>query len=725
MSDVWAGWRGLTKQGHASSTLPTSWSAHDNIEWRTPIPGRGHSSPIVFGDRVYVSTAYDSDKSALQGLISLAVLVTGAIVFALTARVALWRCQRTRDGSLQSCALAASFIACAVILLGFIVVGESLLDFARCPIRSWLATSGFVTLCFCLALAGPVGASFRIVLGCAAALFAFEVVSGIPAKAHAFRGGIYTVNGQVVVAAAAMPLLLAAGAWFPVLPPPWRRRALKWRTIFVLVSGAAFIGRVITYRQGSLPAFDSLSPKLGSWPFAVAAPALVLGFVTWRLRQRAPLFARTAVVCAALSMVAAVVSVVDGVAAVSPYLSYHIGSPRPEPAYGWHALLFPGTLVVIDLARLVLRSRNLTIGCARTLLPFSALVLGSLFFGLHNYVAVKSRAVRALVSIDRSSGKVLWIAEGPSMAVEVQDRRNSLATPTPVTDSDHVGAYFGNAGIMCTDVDGKILWSRMDVGYDSYYGVGSSPVLRDGVLVISSDMPSGRIVVRALDANTGRDVWTREYIGTHTVSGNNRTPSLQDTPDGRIAVLLWGRDGIRALDLRTGTDLWRYSMKTEGDLVSSIVSDSNQLYLSWSGGTVALDQSRLAAASSNPVLWSSTQARSNCVSPVLCNGLLLTITDSGILTALDHQTGAVRWRHRLDGQFFSSPVAAYDTAYFTNSEGRTAVIACDEAFRLISDNDLTEPTMSSAAVADGRLYLRTDRSLFAIGHTRDAIVAKP
>src|SRR5258705_13460169 len=51
--DVWSGWRGLTSQGRTNRPLPTRWRADAGIRWKTPLPGRGHSSPIVFGDSVY------------------------------------------------------------------------------------------------------------------------------------------------------------------------------------------------------------------------------------------------------------------------------------------------------------------------------------------------------------------------------------------------------------------------------------------------------------------------------------------------------------------------------------------------------------------------------------------------------------------------------------------------------------------------------------------------
>ena len=60
-AENWPGWRGPGGTGVSSeSTFPVSWT-DANIRWKTPIPGRGHSSPIVWGDRVFLTTAIEGD----------------------------------------------------------------------------------------------------------------------------------------------------------------------------------------------------------------------------------------------------------------------------------------------------------------------------------------------------------------------------------------------------------------------------------------------------------------------------------------------------------------------------------------------------------------------------------------------------------------------------------------------------------------------------------------
>jgi outer membrane protein assembly factor BamB len=66
--DDWPGWRGPTASGISPlKDVPTSWSADRNIAWKTPVEGRGHSSPVVWGDRIFLTT--DIQGEAVEGVI--------------------------------------------------------------------------------------------------------------------------------------------------------------------------------------------------------------------------------------------------------------------------------------------------------------------------------------------------------------------------------------------------------------------------------------------------------------------------------------------------------------------------------------------------------------------------------------------------------------------------------------------------------------------------------
>ena len=62
----WPGWRGPDSRASSDDTgLPREWSPTANLIWKTPVPGRGHSSPIVWANRLFVTTATDGE--AIEG----------------------------------------------------------------------------------------------------------------------------------------------------------------------------------------------------------------------------------------------------------------------------------------------------------------------------------------------------------------------------------------------------------------------------------------------------------------------------------------------------------------------------------------------------------------------------------------------------------------------------------------------------------------------------------
>ena len=60
----WPQWRGPDGSGMARSDGPLRWSDTENIKWRTEIPGKGHSTPVIWGDKIFITTAVPTGKPA-------------------------------------------------------------------------------------------------------------------------------------------------------------------------------------------------------------------------------------------------------------------------------------------------------------------------------------------------------------------------------------------------------------------------------------------------------------------------------------------------------------------------------------------------------------------------------------------------------------------------------------------------------------------------------------
>src|SRR5579872_2694356 len=63
-ADSWPQFRGPDGQGNSSATdLPVTWSATENVAWKTPLPGSGWSSPVVVDDQIWLTSALDEGRS--------------------------------------------------------------------------------------------------------------------------------------------------------------------------------------------------------------------------------------------------------------------------------------------------------------------------------------------------------------------------------------------------------------------------------------------------------------------------------------------------------------------------------------------------------------------------------------------------------------------------------------------------------------------------------------
>ena len=64
----WPAWRGAAQNGITQETgLPESWSNGENVTWKAPLPGPGNSTPVIHGDRVFVTCA--SEKGAVRSVL--------------------------------------------------------------------------------------------------------------------------------------------------------------------------------------------------------------------------------------------------------------------------------------------------------------------------------------------------------------------------------------------------------------------------------------------------------------------------------------------------------------------------------------------------------------------------------------------------------------------------------------------------------------------------------
>jgi outer membrane protein assembly factor BamB len=321
-------------------------------------------------------------------------------------------------------------------------------------------------------------------------------------------------------------------------------------------------------------------------------------------------------------------------------------------------------------------------------------------------------------AFDRAAGRRLWAHRLPATGPfpELHEKHN-LATPTPVADAERVYAWFGNGQIVALDLKtGQPAWTRhLGADYapfDAQWGHGSSPVRYQDLVILLCDHRTSAYLL-ALDAKTGRERW-KVARGSGRVS--HSTPVVIPGPRGD-ELLVNSSARIDAYDPATGVALWYTGSERQTPIPSAVFHDG-RIFLSRgyrNSDVLAIRPGGRGDVTATHVDWTAPNGASYVPSIVYYDGLLYMTNEIGIATCLDAATGARIWQHRLGGIFFASPVAGDGKVYFVSETGETFVLKAGRTPEVIARNDLGERFLASPAIARGRIFLRSDRSLFAVG----------
>jgi outer membrane protein assembly factor BamB len=332
---------------------------------------------------------------------------------------------------------------------------------------------------------------------------------------------------------------------------------------------------------------------------------------------------------------------------------------------------------------------------------------------------------------DKRTGKVLWERTAhEGVPRRPRHPKSTHANPTPATDGRRVVAFFGSEGLYCYDVDGKLLWKKdlgpLDAAFfvapDAQWGVGSSPIIHEGVVYLQCDVLNEPFLA-AFDLETGKERWRTVRKDVPTWS----TPTIQQTAN-RTLLIVNGWKHIGGYDARTGHEIWR--LKGGGDIpVPAPVVAHDLAFITNAHGPGSPIFAVRASASgdisladgktqSEHIAWSVARGGNYMQTPLVYGDLLYACRDNGVLSVFRARSGERLYQERLGGGstgFSASPVAADGKVYFTSEEGDVFVVRAGESFELLAKNALGEITMASPAISEGVLYFRTKTHLVAIG----------
>ena len=328
-----------------------------------------------------------------------------------------------------------------------------------------------------------------------------------------------------------------------------------------------------------------------------------------------------------------------------------------------------------------------------------------------------SKTVFIVEAFSRSTGARVWERriEAAGDLTPTHEKHN-LATPSPVTDGKLVFALFGTGQIVALNPDGSIAWQR-HLGkeyapFDVQWGHGSSPVVYNDTLILLCDHPSSSYLL-ALDARSGKERWKADRgKGRSSYS----TPLIVPGKSGD-EVIVNSSERLDAYDPRTGAHLWHTGDANRFPVPSAVFHDGI-IYTSRgyrSGPYMAIRPGGRGDVSSTHVVWTIPTGAPYVSSLLHYQGIVYMANDVGVLTAVDAKTGERVWQQRVDGVFSASPVGGGGHVYFVSENGDTVVVKAGRAPEIVARNAIAERALASPAISNGRLFLRTDDHLFAIG----------
>jgi outer membrane protein assembly factor BamB len=338
-----------------------------------------------------------------------------------------------------------------------------------------------------------------------------------------------------------------------------------------------------------------------------------------------------------------------------------------------------------------------------------------------------------VMCLDAASGEVLWRRVARTGLPPIpRHSSNTFATETPVTDGERVYAYFGMTGLYCYDLEGNPIWDHHLGTYKmrADWGTASSPLLFEGRLYLQIDNEEQSFLA-ALDTATGKELWRV----------NREEHSQYCTPyiwKNRLRTeLVTGGQVCRSYDPATGELLWQLDL-AKGRGSASPVGDAERLYVGTElrdndgaddGGGFLFAVRAGAAGDITPasagaggasVAWVLPRSGLQMASPVICAGhLYLLERRSGILRCVNAETGKLAYVQRLEGSraFWSTPWVHEDKVFCLDDRGTTHVIQGGPEFRVLTTNTLPGQFWSTAAIADGALYLRSTQALYCIAES--------
>jgi outer membrane protein assembly factor BamB len=329
---------------------------------------------------------------------------------------------------------------------------------------------------------------------------------------------------------------------------------------------------------------------------------------------------------------------------------------------------------------------------------------------------------RLLLCLSAKDGSTRWKVELPG-AVHSIHKKSSFASATPCVDGRLVYITFTvpNVTVWAFDrADGREVWKRELGEFISEHGSGTSPIVYRDLLILSNDQGGtmdpkgsprdGKSFLIALDAATGATRWQTDR---KTAVVSYSTPLVIEETGKRPELIFTSQaEGIVGLDPLNGKVNWQVPGFTKRTVGSAVYADG---VIAASCGQGSGGSMMIGVAGGKSV-WQAQKMLPYVPSPVGFGRHFYVVSDGGVAGCFEARSGKPLWSERLGGNFAAGALVIDGKVYAISEQGEMFVFAAAEQYKLIARSSVDEPVYATPSVANGRLYIRTHKSLICLGN---------
>jgi outer membrane protein assembly factor BamB len=348
-------------------------------------------------------------------------------------------------------------------------------------------------------------------------------------------------------------------------------------------------------------------------------------------------------------------------------------------------------------------------------MPVGSGLAGVAVSGRTTYVVHRKGDQELLEAVDALTGTKKWKATWPT------DYRDTIAGDNgprcvPLVHEGHIYALGAAGNLACVhSIDGKIVWTKNIASeYKAplgYFGVGSTPIIDSGVLIVNVGGPSEKAGIVGFDPKTGDELW-KSVVDTASYSSPVAT-----TVDGVRHVLCITRLKCVSLDPKNGNVRFEFPFGARGPTVNGATPlvIKNNLLVTASYG-VGATFAKIEATSAE-IIWSGDDILSSQYStPVFSDGYVYAVdgredAGSARVRCFDPFKKTIAWEKEEFG--LATPILVGKKLLLMKTNGTLVVIAAEpQGYHELAEAKLFDDTTRALpALANGLLYVRDSGTL--------------